>query len=107
LTGWRASFKHDSPWLFPSHKLGQPTGTRTIRRWADKISEQIGVDALSPHVLRKTYSTMLDAMNVSPMMIAQLVGHSHLRTTKTHYIHHDMNTLTRNLDKIRVPGITH
>jgi len=105
LTGWRASYKHPSPWLFPGHKLDTPMGTRTVRRWAGKIAEETGIDALSPHVLRKTYTTMLDAMGVSPLMTAQLVGHTHLRTTKNHYIHHDIGTLTGSLSRVRVSGI--
>lgn len=107
LTGWRAEqhHKHGNDWLFPGHFSGKHLATRTVRLWVDKLSEQIGVPELSPHTLRKTYTTMLDAMGVSPLMIAQLVGHSSLKTTSRHYVKHDVGSLVNSLAKVHIPGL--
>lgn len=107
LTGWRDSFrsKYTNDWLFPSSHSGKHLTTRTIRKWVEVVSQEIGIEELSPHVLRKTYTTMLDSMGVSPLMIAQLVGHSNLNTTSKHYVKHDMGTLVGALTKIHVPGV--
>lgn len=107
LTGWRASYKSKSPndYLFPGHFHGKPICTRTIRKWAETVEQQAGIEDLSPHVLRKTYTTMLDSMGVSPLVIAQLVGHSSLKTTVTHYIKHDTASLVGALAKVHIPGV--
>lgn len=107
LTGFRAEYrsKVENDWLFPGHHLGTHMSTRTVRKWAEIISKEIGIEELSPHVLRKTYTTMLDSMGVSPLMIAQLVGHSSLRTTSKHYVHHEVGTLVSELARIHIPGV--
>lgn len=107
LTGWRAQFKskYKNDSMFPGYHGGKPLATRTIRKWAEDVSRQLDLPELSPHVLRKTYTTMLDSMGVSPLMIAQLVGHFNLRTTSKHYIKHDMESLVNSLAKVHVPGV--
>lgn len=106
LTGWRANHrtKYVNDWLFPGHVSGKHVSTRTIRNWVSYVSKRMGVEELSPHVLRKTYTTMLDSMGVSPLMIAQLVGHSNLKTTSKHYVKHDVSSLMTSLAKVHVPG---
>ena len=104
LMGWRAEFKKPNEWLFPGHKAGTHASNRTIRNWADKVSKAVDIPELTPHVLRKTYSTMLDSMGVSPLMIAQLMGHSNLRTTSKSYIKHELGSLVTELAKVHVPG---
>lgn len=106
LNGFRAQHKSATPndWLFPGHAGGSHIATRTIRKWVDDFESRLGFE-ISPHVLRKTYSTMLDSMNVSPFMIAQLLGHSNIRTTKAHYVKHDTGALVNALAKVHVPGL--
>lgn len=107
LTGWRANHrtKYVNDWLFPGHVSGKHVCTRTIRNWVSYVSKQIDVEDLSPHVLRKTYTTMLDSMGVSPLMIAQLVGHSHLKTTSKHYVKHDVSSLVNSLARVNLPSV--
>lgn len=106
LSGWRAKQDQENPWLFPGHFRGTHLTTRTIRKWVEWISSEIGIPELSPHTLRATYSTMLDAMGVSPFKIAQMMGHSNMRTTKQSYVHHSFNSLVEGLAKIVVPNAT-
>lgn len=107
LTGWRAQFKskHPNDWMFPGHHAGKHMSTRTLRKWAETISIELGIPELSPHVLRKTYTTILDTMGVSPLVIAQLVGHSKLTTTSKHYVHHEIGSLVSSLAKVQLPDV--
>jgi site-specific recombinase XerD len=107
LQVWRANQRHKNGnnFLFPGVRSGKHLATRTVRKWVDEVSRQIGIPDLSPHVLRKTYTTMLDAMGVSPLMIAQLVGHSSLKTTSKHYVKHNMGTIVNSLARVNVPGL--
>lgn len=105
LTGYRATRPTDNPWLFPGHLKGDHVATRTVRKWVDKIEADLGIH-MSPHVLRKTYSTMLDSMGVSPFKIAQLLGHADIRVTSRHYVKHSVDTLIGDLAKVQLPGMT-
>ena len=104
LTGWRAQYKLPNPWMFPGHFRGKHLTTRTLRKWAGVISEELQIPELSPHTLRKTYSTILDQMGVSPLQIAQLLGHANLNTTNRHYIKHEVGTLMSSLTKVSMPS---
>jgi len=107
LTGWRSDFKSKVPvdWLFPGHHRGQHLSTRTIRNWAQQVAKVASIPDLTPHVIRKTYTTMLDSMGVSPLMIAQLLGHSSLKTTSKSYVKHELGSLVNSLAKIQIPGV--
>jgi site-specific recombinase XerD len=108
LSGWRAevSTKVQSPWLFPGKSKVQPLTTRVLRQRMAEIRARMGnaEDRLTPHTLRKTYLTYLDAVGVSPFKVAQLAGHSTLRTTGDHYIHHRPEALASDLAHVQLPA---
>jgi integrase/recombinase XerC len=103
LSGWRAKQDAANPWLFPGHLRGDHVSTRTIRKWAEWVSREMAIPELSPHSLRATYSTMLDSMGVSPFKIAQMMGHSNMRTTQQSYVRHSFHSLVDGLAKVVLP----
>lgn len=104
LLGWRKAFAdRENPWLFPGHRRGEHLKTRTIRKWVDQISKDIDAPEMSPHAFRATYLTMLDQMGISPFKIAQLAGHSNLRTTSQHYVRHSVTGLVSDLARVQLP----
>ncbi len=47
---------------------------------------KIGVEYLSPHKCRKTFTTLLHRSGISPVLITELVGHVDFETTDKYYI---------------------
>lgn len=103
LAEWRASRPADSEWLFPSSRGNKPITTRALRRNVQFIRHEISELVFTPHSLRKTYMTMLDASGISPIKIAQLGGHKKVETTRDHYIYHHPEAMAFDLKSVRVP----
>jgi len=120
LRGWRARVRSD--YLFPGWNLkhqpenGEPVvlrshlETRSLRENVQYIREQIDVEGLSPHALRRTYNTMLDDAGVSPYLAAQLMGHRVQQpgtsaVAQSHYVLHSVEKLVDAIRHIDVPDI--
>lgn len=109
LATWLAAHyeKHRSPWVFPRNK-SQCVSERALRDTMQKLRQELGFSDLSPHILRKTYSTFLSTNGMPPFMIAQLIGHVTdqtlaFRVTSEHYVHHALTALVQRLDQIVFP----
>lgn len=55
-----------------------------------RIREQLGFTKFSPHVLRHTFATNMVHNNANLYLIANLLGHSNLETTRR-YLHQDIS----------------
>jgi integrase/recombinase XerD len=105
LAGWRAE-KYESkasPWLFPGR--GSNLKERTVREHMQTVRRDLGIDKLTAHVLRKTYSTHLSTHGMPPFMIVQLIGHVtdqtlNFRVASEHYINHALDAIVRSLGEI-------
>jgi integrase/recombinase XerD len=107
LTGWRSAYGADreqplgARWLFPAPG-GQPVSRRTIQAWARRIRAQLGAPRLTPHTLRRTYATMMAKRGVSPFIVAQLLGHANLDTTRRHYVRTELEQLLEGVKGVDV-----
>lgn len=112
----RIELRSDTDLMFPGKKgMTRPdllNRARAVRKAVMRIGLQIGFPGLHPHMLRKTYITYLDARGVSPLMIAQLVGHGSvgqgldesMRVTVKHYVGHQLDALAAAIEKITFPA---
>lgn len=73
-------------WLFPGN-MGAPITPHAVRKHTRKLAEQHPeLVALSPHILRHTYATLLVGRGVDLKTIQQLLGHESIETT-SRYLH--------------------
>jgi len=84
LSGVRRKIE-DPVYLFPESP-GKNIGVRTIQTYAKMVREEMGVDFVTPHTLRKTYATMLIDRGVQISTVMALMGHSSMNTSLQHYI---------------------
>jgi integrase len=116
LRGWRS--KVSSDYLFPGVlsranlkvRDNQHLTTRALRENTQVLREQLGIEGLSPHALRRTYNTMLDDAGVSPYIAAQLMGHrvsapGTSNIAQSHYVHHAVEKLVDAVRNIDVPEV--
>jgi site-specific recombinase XerD len=78
--------------------------TRSVENLVKKYAKLAGITKnISPHKLRKTYGTELYNQTGDIYLVARVLGHNNVNTTKDHYILDDENSLiqTRNVVKLR------
>lgn len=92
-TWWKQHEK--GAWLFPSDKKDykKPISPRTVDYWCQKLSKEIG-KRVFPHAFRHTYITLMQEAGISDLILAQIVGHSNVTTTKN-YAHPNNDTLAK------------
>lgn len=73
--------KKDGEYLFES-KAGEHIKEQSIR----KYTRSMGIDDLSPHVLRHTYATMLLRGGMDLKQLQKILGHESIKTTQR-YLH--------------------
>jgi len=90
----------DSPrWLFPGN-LGSPITPHAVRKHTRKLAEKHPeLTALSPHILRHTYATLLVARGVDLKTVQELLGHESIETT-SRYLHPSVSDLSRAVSKL-------
>jgi integrase len=71
-----------------SHRDGTPWGNSHQRRPLNRACEVAGIEpAVSFHVLRHTYGSLLAMRGVPLQVIAEALGHADTRITSRHYAH--------------------
>ncbi len=76
---------HDEPAVFISEKRGGGKAQLTdngIRQLLRRLAKRIGMDRLSPHLLRRTCGTEYHAAGVDLDVIGDQFGHEHVSTTR-------------------------
>lgn len=99
LLGWR--LKRKSDFLFPgkSKEDGKEyLSPKTLQAHLRHIRGKVGVDDLTPHLLRKTCFTSLHKKGVPIEIIAWIAGHSSIDTTLKHYISMTADDVISQLD---------
>lgn len=95
-----------SEWLFPGAN-GRHLATRTLRKHMQQVRKELGINHLTPHSLRNTYSTILRDYGVSESEIANMLGHTKLDTTHRHYYGKALEGTLRQFSKVNVPEDEH
>lgn len=72
-------------WLFPGQKdhLSERAAQAIIKRYA--YLARLDLEKITPHVLRHTFATRLIRAGKDIVIIAELLGHASLDTTKKVY----------------------
>lgn len=84
LKGWRRLQPGD--WLFPMPGGGHMS-TRTLRDSVKTIRDDLNLGKrVTPHTLRRTYTTTLHAQGVDVATLTKIVGHKSVQTTMDHYL---------------------
>lgn len=75
-----------------------PSGwARSFKVIMNKLSEDTGLPALTPHELRHSYGTMLRERGVDIYTISRVMGHSSVGVTEKIYVHNDIEVLRRKM----------
>jgi len=85
--------------LWQSSKIGEPCTIEHFRNLFRSAIANLPVRKLTPHCCRHTYITRLQKHGVPLETIARLAGHSNLTTTGV-YLHQDLDTLARAVEKL-------
>lgn len=62
---------------------------------------QISKDGLTPHCTRLTFASLSAAAGMRPENLQKIIGHADYSTTAEIYIHQDLETLLREMEKIK------
>ena len=73
---------------------GQRMTGNTVRTRLKTLCKNLGIYNKSPHKIRKTYGTILLDNHLDRRLIQDLMGHTDVLTTETHY-HRNRKTLER------------
>lgn len=63
--------------------------------------ESIGITGITPHCTRHTFATLGQAAGVAPEDMIKLIGHSDYSITTENYIHQNLETLRKAINKIQ------
>ena len=75
-----------SQWVFPSKRTGRPWHPWTAqRRWLVSAGKKVGIEQLSWHAFRHTYSTLLNEYGTDLKVQQELLRHADIRTTMNIY----------------------
>jgi len=87
-------------WLFPNPRTGDAYSVQALRKIWDKVRKQIGVNGIRIYdVGRHSVASELGAQGVDINQIANLLGHSSIRTTRR-YVHPDLQAKKMALEKL-------
>jgi len=67
--------------------IGAPMTAESVKDLAARLRRDAGIGHFSPHVARHTYATRLLRAGVPIEVVAELLGHAHVQTTKDTYSH--------------------
>jgi site-specific recombinase XerD len=81
---WRK--KKISDWLFPGRIAGVSISRDFCWKQMNILRDAIGCPRLTPHALRRYYATRLQNMGVDIITIANVLGHTDIKTTAKYYI---------------------
>jgi integrase len=79
--GW-----HHGDYVF-AHATGEPLWPQTVTAQFKRHAEALGLPAIGVHGLRHSAATWMIAKGVSPKVVAQRLGHSHVSVTLQLYSH--------------------
>lgn len=87
-------------------KDGKPLDDSHVRRSLRRIGKRIGFPKLSPHVLRKSFATLLRERRVPLEKISKWLGHSSVKVTEDWYAEHVFDPADTDIDRLRFAPTT-
>lgn len=87
--------------VFPSI-VGTPLSQRNFRKQYENILKEAKVGYRPPHTLRHTFTTSAKRMGIPIEDVAQMLGHSSIKTTREVYLHYgaeDLRSLVNDMYK--------
>jgi integrase len=79
----------ENPFIFPAMQGKGISETKHIndcRKTLDKISIAANIDCVRPHDIRRTFTSILDELNISESNIKALLNHNDGTVTRKHYL---------------------
>lgn len=95
--GRRGPVRYEDPLFWTLD--GKPMSREAVRRAVTRHLRRAGIPGATPHALRHTFGTRLARREVDTLLIARLMGHARLDTTRI-YVHLDQGQLERALSKL-------
>lgn len=78
----------------------------TYNRYLREVSQQLGINKyLTTHSARKTFATIKRQMGWSTESIADMLGHSTIKTTETYYLKNGRETVLNEFNRLGIAGI--
>jgi integrase len=71
-----------------------------LRRSWDRICDAAGLSGVRFHDIRRTYVSLLLALDVPPHVVRDIVGHSDIEVTMTVYAHVSLEDKRKGLGKL-------
>jgi integrase/recombinase XerD len=79
---WR--FGRHPQWVFPNRDGTGHLSDKTLYRAFGKAREAVGLEGITPHVLRHSYATRLLERGVDTRVVQILLGHASIRSTEVY-----------------------
>ena len=79
----------NNPYIFPARQGKGLSNTKHLsdfRQTLDKITDRAFIPSVRPHDLRRSFTTMLDELDISESNIKALLNHNDGTVTKKHYL---------------------
>ena len=91
----------NSDYVFASKYKGtyNAPDTTTLRKWAKKSGQLIGVETLSPHDFRHSMATLMVNNGMPVEQVSNLLNHAGLDVTMKHYIKANKDKIQAERDK--------
>lgn len=89
----------DREYLFVNYK-GEQLSEQSLRKMWYEVCESIGIEGITPHQCRHFLGSTLISKGVPTEKVAQVLGHSSIKTTERYYIKpkDDMNDILSKVD---------
>lgn len=98
LDAWRAECPGNAEYIICTPK-GKGVNADTIGRYVHELGKDVGIN-VSTHSLRRLFACDLDAREISPVQIAQLMRHESIETTYTCYLRPNPDRLEEIMDGV-------
>lgn len=104
LKAWKELQKKSGLTDFVFSYDGEPVGTNVMGYWLDGYAEKANIHQIKIHGLRHSYASMLISLEVEPLIIKKLLGHSKISMTLDYYGHlypDSENDVVEKIEKLR------
>jgi len=79
---------------------GNKNTTNFRKRDFKELMDEIGVEGMTPHSCRHTFSTLAARGGVTPQILRRMMGHADIKTTDKIYTHLEAEDILAEIDKV-------